>query len=89
METLLHNAISSLWETEQHIYSIPNSRTMVSLAWAELTSEDRCDLRSRALEIWRDYLENQTVTFPHPHIVIPEYREMLSQPDGELIVEEI
>ena len=26
---------------------------------------------------------------PHPAIVIPEYRQMLSQPDGEMIVEEV
>jgi hypothetical protein len=46
-------------------------------------------LRSRAIEIWKTYLENDHSLVPHPAILVPEYRQMLSQPDGELIVEEV
>lgn len=45
-------------------------------------------LRSRAIEIWKNYLENDYAIEPHPPIIVPEYRLMLTQPDGELIVDE-
>jgi hypothetical protein len=81
--------ISSLWEAEQHVYSIPAAGVMASRNWTSLTTERRVGLRSRAIEIWRNYLENENALVPHAPILIPEYREMLTQPDGELIVEEM
>ncbi len=85
----LEQRISTLWEAEQHVYSIPPSGTMPSRHWTSLTSERRVHLRSHAISIWKYYLENENRITPHPPIVIPEYRQMLSQPDGELIVEEV
>ncbi|MFI5201377.1 MAG: hypothetical protein ACHQNE_03220 [Candidatus Kapaibacterium sp.] len=85
---LLEQRITSLWEAEQHVYSIPAAGTMPSRHWVALTSDRRVHLRSRAIEIWRNYIENDFATIPHPPILIPEYRQMLTQPDGELIVEE-
>jgi hypothetical protein len=81
--------ITSLWEAEQHVYSIPAAGVMASRNWTSLTTERRVGLRSRAIEIWRNYLENESAVAPHPPILIPEYREMLTHPDGELIVEEM
>ncbi len=89
LSLLLEDRISSLWEAEQHVYAIPAAGTMPSRQWTALTFERRVNLRSRALEIWRDYLERDRAMTPHPPIAIPEYRQMLSHPDGELIVEEL
>ncbi len=89
LRLVLEQRISSLWEAEQHVYGIPAAGTMPSRHWTSLTSERRVHLRSRAIEIWKRYLENENAISPHPPIVIPEYRQMLSQPDGELIVEEV
>ncbi|GEM_PF-2208395 len=86
---LLEQRITSLWEAEQHVYGIPAAGTMPSRPWVSLTTERRVHLRSRAIEIWRNYLENDCAIIPHPPIAVPEYRQMLSQPDGELIVEEL
>jgi hypothetical protein len=85
---ILEQRITSLWEAEQHVYSIPSAGTMPSRHWVSLTSERRVHLRSRAIDIWRSYLENEFALVPHAPIVVPEYRQMLTQPDGELIVEE-
>lgn len=85
---LLEQRITSLWEAEQHVYGIPAAGTMPSREWTALTSERRVHLRNRAIEIWRNYLEQEN-TVPHPTIIVPEYRQMLSHPDGELIVEEL
>lgn len=89
MTLLLEQRITSLWEAEQHVYGIPAAGTMPSRPWASLTSERRVHLRSSAIEIWQNYLENEYATIPHPPILVPEYRQMLSQPNGELIVEEL
>ena len=86
---LLEQRIGSMWEAEQHVYSIPSAGTMASRLWTSLTTERRVDLRTRAIGLWRYYLENDGAIVPHPPIVVPEYRDMLSQPDGELIVEEL
>ena len=88
MRLILQQRIASVWEAEQHVYSIPESGMMASQHWTSLTSERRVGLRSRAIEIWRNYLDNDEALVPHPPIIVPEYRQMLSQPDGELIVEE-
>ena len=85
---LLEQRITSLWEAEQHVYGIPAAGTMPSRPWVALTTDRRVRLRSRAIAIWRAYLENDSEVIPHPHILVPEYRQMLTQPDGELIVEE-
>ena len=85
---LLEQRISSLWEAEQHVYSIPMAGTIPSRFWVSLTTERRVHLRTRAIEIWRNYLENNGATVPHPEIHVPEYRQMLTHPNGELIVEE-
>src|SRR5436305_1166327 len=81
--------ISSLWEAEQHVYGIPAAGVLPSRPWTSLTTERRVGLRSRAIEIWRRYLEEENALVPHPPILIPEYRQMLTHPDGELIVEEV
>jgi hypothetical protein len=88
MRLILEQRITSLWEAEQHVYAIPPAGMMPSRHWTSLTSDHRVRLRSRAIEIWKRYLESENALVPHPPIVIPEYRQMLSQPDGELIVEE-
>jgi hypothetical protein len=85
---LLQQRITSLWEAEQHVYSIPAAGTMPSRHWVALTSDRRVHLRSRAIEIWRNYIESEFEIIPHAPIIIPEYRQMLTQPNGELIVEE-
>lgn len=85
---LLEQRITSLWEAEQHVYSIPAAGTMPSREWTALTTDRRVHLRSRAIEIWQNYLENEQA-IPHPAILVPEYRQMLTHPDGELIVEEL
>ena len=84
----LTQRITSLYEAEQHVYSIPIAGQSVSDVWHTLTHEHRHSLRSRAVTIWRDYLDSEGRLVTHPHIAIPEYREMLTHPDGELIVEE-
>ena len=89
MRLILQQRIASLWEAEEHVYGIPPSGVMPSNHWTSLTSDRRVGLRNRAIEIWKQYLENENALVPHPPIVIPEYRQMLSQPDGELIVEEV
>jgi hypothetical protein len=81
--------ISSLWEAEQHVYSIPAAGVMPSRPWTSLTTERRVGLRSHAIGIWKKYLENENALVPHPPILIPEYRQMLTHPDGDLIVEEV
>jgi hypothetical protein len=86
---LLQQRITSLWEAEQHVYAIPEPGTMPSRVWTSLTNERRIGLRSHAIEIWKRHIESDYALIPHPQIVIPEYRQMLTQPDGELIVEEI
>ena len=85
---LLEQRITSLWEAEQHVYGIPMAGTIPSHSWVSLTSDRRVHLRNRAIEIWRIYLETDGNIVPHPPIFIPEYRQMLMHPDGELIVEE-
>jgi hypothetical protein len=89
MKTLTYERISTLWEAEQHVYGIPAAGTMPSNDWTKLTSERRVNLRSRAIEIWRRYLENDGRVIPHPAMTVPELRQMLTHPDGELIVEEL
>ncbi|MDP4199844.1 MAG: hypothetical protein Q8922_14265 [Bacteroidota bacterium] len=87
--TLLETRITSLYEAEQHVYAIPPSGKMPSQHWTMLTSERRVSLRSRAIEIWKHYLENDGHVVPHPAVQIPELRTMLSHPDGESIIEEL
>jgi hypothetical protein len=89
MRLLLQQRITSLWEAEQHVYSIPEAGTMPSRNWTSLTNDRRVGLRSRAIEIWKQHLENDYALVPHPSIMVPEYRQMLTHPDGELIVEEV
>lgn len=89
MKTLTYERISTLWEAEQHVYGIPPAGTMPSHDWTKLTTERRVTLRSRAIEIWRRYLENDARTIPHPPMQVPELRQMLSHPNGEMIVEEL
>jgi hypothetical protein len=81
--------ITTLWEAEQHVYGIPAAGTMPSEDWAALTTERRVGLRSRAIEIWTRYLDNDGRIVPHPPLRIPEFRLMLAHPDGEPIVEEL
>ncbi len=88
LRLILSQRISTLWDAEQHVYGIPAAGTMPSRHWSSLTSERRVMLRSRAIEIWKNYLENDYAIEPHPPIIVPEYRLMLTQPDGELIVDE-
>lgn len=88
LRLILTQRISSLYEAEQHVYSIPAAGAMPSRAWASLTNERRVGLRTKAIDIWKDYLESEQQT-THPAITIPEYRQMLTQPDGEMIVEEV
>jgi hypothetical protein len=85
---LLVQRITSLWEAEQHVYGIPEGGTIPSRPWVSLTNDRRVDLRNRAIEIWRSYLDSDGRLIAHPPIFIPEYRQMLTHPDGELIVEE-
>ena len=80
--------ISTLYEAEQHVYSIPIAGQAVSDTWTSLTHERRHTLRIKAVSLWRDYIDNDGQLVPHPHIAVPEYRQMLTQPDGDLIVEE-
>ena len=61
---------------------------MPSPHWVKLTHERRVILRQQAIAIWKRYLDEERIV-PHPSIMIPEYRLMLTHPDGELIVEEI
>jgi hypothetical protein len=89
LRLILTQKISSLYEAEQHVYSIPATGAMPSRAWTLLTNERRVGLRTKAIDIWKDYLENDYRMIPHPAIGIPEYRQMLCQPDGEMIVEEV
>ncbi len=89
MRLVLQQRISSLWEAEQHVYSIPESGTMASKHWTSLTSDRRVGLRTRAIAIWKQHIESEYALVPHPAIVVPEYRQMLMHPDGELIVEEV
>ena len=86
---LLAQRITSLFEAEQHVYGIPPAGQMPSKSWASLTHERRLSIRSRAVGLWREYFENDGRLIPHPAITIPEYRSMLTHPDGELIVEEM
>ena len=88
LRLILTQKISSLYEAEQHVYSIPAAGAMPSRAWTLLTNERRVGLRTKAIDLWRDYLETERMV-PHPAIAIPEYRQMLTQPDGEMIVEEV
>jgi hypothetical protein len=81
--------ITTMFEAEQHVYSIPVAGQLSSKVWSSLTHELRHNLRSRAVLLWRDYLESEGRLTPHPPIVVPEYREMLTHPDGDLIVEEL
>jgi hypothetical protein len=89
MRLVLEQRISTLWEAEQHVYGIPTAGVMCSRDWTSLTNARRVDLRTRAIEIWKNYLENDNSVVPHAPIKVPEYRQMLSQPSGELIVEEL
>ena len=88
LKLTIEEKITSLWEAEQHVYGIPEADTMPSPHWTSLPTERRVWLRSRAIEIWKRYLENDSAIVPHPPIIIPEYRRMLTHPDGDLIVEE-
>lgn len=88
LRLILSQRISSLYEAEQHVYGIPASGAMPSRAWASLTNERRVSLRTRAISLWKEYLENEERIMNHPPILVPEYRQMLTQPDGEMIVEE-
>jgi hypothetical protein len=89
MKTLTYERITTLWEAEQHVYGIPAAGTMPSHDWTKLTTERRVNMRSRAIEIWRRYLENDARTIPHPATNVPEFRQMLTHPDGAPIVEEL
>ena len=89
MNTLTFERIRTVWEAEQHVYGIPAAGTMPSSDWTILTTERRVNLRSRAIEIWRRYLENDERMIPHPAVGIPEFRQMLTHPNGEMIVEEL
>jgi hypothetical protein len=88
LRLLLQQRISSVYEAEQHIYAIPGAGTMPSRAWTSLTNERRVELRQRAITLWRRYLESEGRTQSHPPITVPEYRQMLTQPNGEMIVDE-
>ena len=88
LQLILQQKITSLYDAEQHVYAIPAAGTLASRNWTSLTNERRVNLRSRAITIWKDYLDNDGRLTTHPPIVIPEYRQMLTHPDGELIVEE-
>lgn len=89
MRLVLEQKITSIWEAEQHVYAIPAAGVMCSRDWTSLTNSRRVALRTKAIEIWKSYLENDNAVIPHPPIRVPEYRQMLTQPDGELIVEEL
>jgi len=89
LRLVLTQRISSLFEAEQHVYSIPAAGTMPSRHWTSLTTERRVNLRSQAIKLWKHYLDSEGEVVSHPQIVIPEYRQMLTQLDGELIVEEV
>ena len=85
----LTQRISTLYEAEQHVYSIPAAGQFASSTWTSLTHERRHNLRTRAVSIWKEYLETEGTIAPHPAIAVPEYRQMLTHPDGDLIVEEV
>lgn len=89
LRLVLEQKISTLWDAEQHVYGIPTAGVMCSRDWTSLTNARRVALRNKAIEIWKNYLENDMALTPHPPIRVPEYRQMLTQPDGELIVEEL
>jgi len=89
LRLLLGERITSLFEAEQHVYSIPAGGQMPSSSWTSLTHERRHVLRTKAVSIWRDYLETDGTTISHPTISVPEYRQMLTHPDGDLIIEEV
>ena len=86
---IIDTRISTLWEAEQHVYGIPAAGTMPSIEWTRLTTDRRVVMRSRAIEIWKRYLENDGRVLPHPSLWVPELRQMLSHTGGELIVEEL
>jgi hypothetical protein len=88
LKLVLEEKITSLWEAEQHVYGIPDAGSMPSPDWLVLSTERRVRLRGQAIGIWKRYLENDFTIVPHPPIAIPEYREMLTNPDGDMIVEE-
>jgi hypothetical protein len=89
LRLMLQQKITSIYEAEQHVYAIPPAGTLASRAWTALTNEHRVELRSRAISLWRKYLDSDGLLISHPPIVVPEYRQMLTQPDGEMIVEEV
>jgi hypothetical protein len=89
LRLVLEQKISTVWEAEQHVYGIPAAGVMCSRDWTSLTNSRRVALRTRAIELWKQYLESDNAVIPHPPIRIPEYRQMLTQPDGEPIVEEL
>jgi hypothetical protein len=89
LRLILGEKITTLFEAEQHVYSIPAAGQMPSSSWTSLTHERRHGLRSRAVSLWKEYFESDGRTIAHPPIVIPEYRQMLTHPDGDLIVEEL
>ena len=78
-----------MFEAEEHVYGIPMAGVAASREWASLAYARRVDLRDRAIRLWKHYLETEGNIVPHPPILIPEYRQMLSHPSGEMIVEEI
>jgi len=89
LRLLLGERITTLFEAEQHVYAIPAAGQMPSSSWTSLTHERRHTLRSKAVSLWKNYLESDGMTIQHPSIAVPEYRQMLTHPDGDLIVEEV
>jgi hypothetical protein len=89
LRLFLGQRITSLFEAEQHVYSIPAAGQMPSNSWTSLTHERRHSLRTRAVTLWKEYFENDGRPIVHPSIAIPEYRQMLTHPDGDLIIEEV
>lgn len=81
--------ITSIFEAEQHVYSIPAAGTMPSRPWTLLTNARRVDLRTQAISLWKHYLDTDGDIVPHASIGVPEFRQMLMQPSGELIIEEL
>ncbi|HET6510847.1 MAG TPA: hypothetical protein VFH43_01550 [Candidatus Kapabacteria bacterium] len=69
LRLILTQKISSLYEAEQHVYSIPAAGAMPSRAWTLLTNERRVGLRTKAIDIWKDYIDNDYRMVPHPAIV--------------------
>ena len=88
LKLVIEEKITSLWEAEQHVYGIPEAGSMPSPDWTMLTTDRRVRLRGRAIDIWKQYLDNDFAIVPHPPILVPEYRQMLTHPDGDMIVEE-